>query len=292
MQLRLCIIKYYRYSEEIVRGKILLFLNGGMKIMSVIKGLEWTFDTEASRYEKMRPGYVDELYQRIFDYVQIDESSNVLEVGIGGGQATPPILKTGCKLTAVEYGKQFSQICQRKFQDYPRFSVITGRFEEFEFEKNTYDLVFSASAFHWIPEEIGYSKVFSMLKSGGAFARFANHPYKDKKREELDKEIQKLYARYMSYSKPTDEYNEEMAAKRADIASKYGFEDISYELFHRTRTFTSKEYVTLLGTYSDHIALEENKRVKFFAEIERVIDDFGGQITLYDTIDLQLARKP
>lgn len=31
--------------------------------MPVIKGLEWTFDTVASTYEKLRPGYVAELYQ-------------------------------------------------------------------------------------------------------------------------------------------------------------------------------------------------------------------------------------
>ena len=30
----------------------------------------------------------------------------------------------------------------------------------------------------------------------------------------------------------------------------------------------------------------------FFAEIEQVINQFGGQIKIYDTIDLQLARKP
>ena len=32
------------------------------------KGLERNFDTVASKYEKMRSGYVDELYQDIFDY--------------------------------------------------------------------------------------------------------------------------------------------------------------------------------------------------------------------------------
>lgn len=29
--------------------------------MSALKGLEWTFDTVASTYEKLRPGYVEEL---------------------------------------------------------------------------------------------------------------------------------------------------------------------------------------------------------------------------------------
>ena len=72
--------------------------------MPTIKGLGWTFDTVASTYEKFRPGYVDELYKMIFDYITLDESSDAVEVGIGSGQATLPILKTGCSLTAVEYG--------------------------------------------------------------------------------------------------------------------------------------------------------------------------------------------
>lgn len=83
--------------------------------MSAIKGLEWAFDTVASTYEKLRPGYTDDLYRMIFDYIALDESSHVVEVGIGGGQATLPILETGCSLTAVEYGENFSKLCEKKF---------------------------------------------------------------------------------------------------------------------------------------------------------------------------------
>lgn len=259
--------------------------------MSGTKGLGWTFDTEAAQYEKMRPGYMDELYQEIFSYIPIDKTSNVLEIGIGGGQATLPVLKTGCKLTAIEYGEHLAEICREKFKEYPKFSVVTGKFEDFEPGDEKFDLIFSASAFHWIPEEIGYPKVFSMLKKGGVFARFANHPYNDKGRAELAEEIQKLYAVYMPGSSPSPEYHEDSARKRAEIAKKYGFDEISYALFHRTRNFSAKEYTALLGTYSDHIAIEEKKRMEFFSKIEKVIYDFGGEITLYDTIDLQLARK-
>ena len=38
--------------------------------------------------------------------------------------------------------------------------------------------------------------------------------------------------------------------------------------------------------------IEESIRAKFFSEIETAIDNLGGIITIYDTIDLQLARKP
>lgn len=37
--------------------------------MPSLKGLEWTFDTVASTYEKLRPGYVEELNRAIFKIV-------------------------------------------------------------------------------------------------------------------------------------------------------------------------------------------------------------------------------
>lgn len=70
--------------------------------MASSKGLEWTFDTVASIYEKWRPGYNNELYEMIFDYIPISQSSNVVEVGIGGGQATLPILKKVVCLRALQ----------------------------------------------------------------------------------------------------------------------------------------------------------------------------------------------
>lgn len=264
--------------------------------MGIIKGLEWTFDTVASTYEKLRPGYNDELYKTLFDYIPIDKSSNVVEIGIGGGQATLPVLKTGCKLTAVEYGEQFSALCKDKFKDYPDFNVITNKFENVDFENDAYDLVYSASAFHWIPEEIGYKKVFAMLKKGGTFARFANHPYRDKGNPALSAAIDEIYDKYYNkyHNKKRElltEYSEKQAADRAMIAEKYGFTDIRYALFYRERIFTAKEYIELLGTYSDHIAIEETVRTKFFSAIENAINEYGGTITIYDTMDLQLARK-
>ena len=265
--------------------------------MPVIKRLERNLDTVASTYAKLRQGYSKPLYQAVLDYIPIHACSRVVEVGIGGGQATEPVLQTGCHLTAVELGAHFCAICENKFQDYPNFSVITGKFEDILFDAGAYDLIYSASAFHWVPEEIGYPKVYAMLKSGGAFARFANHPFCDKGRPALTEEIEALYGEYyykfyQSKQQTPKEYGSDEARSRAMIAEKYGFTDIRYALFHRTRDLTAQEYVALLGTYSDHITIEDAIRTKFFDEIEGAINRHGGVIILYDTIDLQLARKP
>ena len=260
--------------------------------MPITKGREWTFDTVAETYEKMRPRYPSELYNDIFKLVQLNSSCNAVEVGIGSGQATLPILETGCNVTAVEYGKNFTELCLRKFKEYTNFSAVNMRFEDFSCEEQSQDLIYSASAFHWIPEEIGYSKVFGMLKSGGVFARFANHPYKDKGREELYYAIQKLYAIYMPGASAPQEYTLDNAKNRANIAGKYGFIGIDYKLYSRTRTFTADEYAELMNTYSGHTTLPNKIKKEFFTKVKGKIIDFGGQITIYDTIDLQLAVKP
>ncbi len=259
--------------------------------MPVIQGLGWTFDTVAEAYGKLRPGYVRELYDALLSYQPLDASSRALEVGIGAGQATMPILETGCRVTAVEPGANFCGLCREKFAAYPNFSAVQGKFEEVPLEEAAYDLIYSASAFHWVPEDAGYPKAFAALKKGGTFARFANHPFKDKSRPGMHEALQEVYAVYMPGSLKPVEYTGQQAEARARIALKYGFTDIQHHLFHRTRDFTAAEYVQLLGTYSDHIAIEKETRGRFFAEIERAINNLGGVITVFDTIDLQLARK-
>lgn len=255
-----------------------------------------TFDTAVPLYDKMRPGYPDDIYNAIFDYVYIDAGSRVVEVGSGSGQATLPVLKTGCCLTAVEYGENFTYLLRDKFKDYEKFDVVTAKFEDARLEADSYDLVFSATAFHWVPEELGYPKVYSILKEGGAFARFANRPQISMEDPALLREIDDIYDEY--YNKfygikqgSRKRFTEETARDIANIPAKYGLTDIRYHLFHRDRVFSAEEYVQLLGTYSDHIAIEESMRKAFFDKIEDAIERRGGSITIKDTLDLELARK-
>lgn len=259
---------------------------------NIFPGLETTFNTVAEQYDRMRPTYVEELYEDIWRYGGFGAEMKAVEVGIGTGQATMPVLSRGAFVTAVELGGELAAYCAKKFADYPKFRVVNLPFQDFDAPENSCDLIYSASAFHWIDEEIGYTKVYSMLRPGGVFARFANHPYKDKEKEALHDAMQVLYAKYMPRSKLSAEYSMEQARERAEIGEKYGFADIEYRLYKRTRTFTAQQYTDLLGTYSDHIALGPELQKEFFALIREEINRFGGTFTVYDTIDLQLHRKP
>jgi hypothetical protein len=48
----------------------------------------------------------------------------------------------------------------------------------------------------------------------------------------------------------------------------------------------------LISTYSDHITIEESIRERFFDELEKTINRYGGFISVFDTLDMQMARKP
>ena len=253
-----------------------------------------TFDRVDVLYDRFRPRYCAALYEAIEDYCLIEKSSKLIEVGIGTGQATVPFLERGAAVTAVEYGEHLAQRCREKLAGYPGLRILTGKFEDCVLEAASADLVYSATAFHWIPEKEGYEKVFSLLKPGGAFARFANRPYVGG--GALGAAIQEVYRRFAPcrgdvYRKP-EEFTAERADETAQIAGKYGFTELRFRIFRSERTMSAEDYVGLLGTYSDTIAMAPDDREHFLGEIRSAIERFGGSITIRDTQDLELARKP
>lgn len=249
-----------------------------------------SFNAAAETYDKMRPGYVPELYREILRYRPITAQSRVLEVGIGTGQATRPILETGCILTAVEPGDKLVRTAGEKFRAYPNFSVENTTFEALSLPEGSFDLIFAATAFHWIPPEVGYPKVLRLLKPGGAFARFANRPWPEP--GPLNDAIQTLYEIYKPPARSPKPFGEAEAQEISYIGKPYGFTDIQVHLFHRTRSFSPEEYTALLGTYSDHLSLPEEVRSEFFSRIAEAIRTHGGRLNIHDTLDLELARKP
>lgn len=262
--------------------------------MQINNGHADTFDTAAAAYDRWRPTYAEALYEDLFSAAPIGPGSRVLEIGIGTGQATRPVLETGCALTAVEPGRNLAAFSEEKFRHFPDFQVVISAFEDFSGEDNSFDLIYAATAFHWVKEDVGYEKVFRLLKSGGIFARFANHPCPDPAQSELNDAIQALYAEYLPgrSKEPPRPFPPDQAEAVAAIAGRYGFTDLSCRLYRRKRTFTGEEYTQLLGTYSDHLALKESLRREFFARIRETIELSGNRLVLLDTMDLQLARKP
>ena len=54
------------------------------------------FDTIPEQFDRFRPKYSGELFEYLINFAQLGPEKKVLEIGPGTGQATDPILKTGC----------------------------------------------------------------------------------------------------------------------------------------------------------------------------------------------------
>ena len=59
------------------------------------------FDTIPEQFDKYRPRYSAELFSDLIEYAGIGPGKTVLELGPGTGQATDPILNTGCNYNAM-----------------------------------------------------------------------------------------------------------------------------------------------------------------------------------------------
>lgn len=249
----------------------------------------FTFNEDVENYDRWRPTYCKELFEDITQYSRLNQNKKAVEVGIGTGQATMPFLITGCEVTAVELGKDLAKYSEEKFKEYKNFSVYNTSFEDFEYKDNSIDILYSATAFHWIPEDIGYPKALKLLKNDGTLALFWNKP--STKGDILHQKIQSIYQKHIpSMPKPVED-----AAARHNKISKtiqsYGFRDLEVKLYHQTREFNASDYISLLNTYSDHRMMVESTKELLYSEIEKAILENGNVLTIYDTIELYLARK-
>ena len=251
--------------------------------------LRKTFNTDEYNYDKSRPDYPKELFYDILDYINLSENSNVLEIGIGTGQATLPFLNKGCKVTAVELGDKLASYCAQKYSHFDNFSIINSDFIEADLPEKSFDLIYSATAFHWIPKDSGYAKIKSLLNSDGAVALFWNHPFVSNVSDETNLASMAIYEKYRPNDKTPVEFDLSKCQEQINELEQYGFKNVKSKIYKRTRKLTSDEYISLIKTYSDHNALPKEVRKAFEKDMKKAIDDVGGVINIYDTIDLYLG---
>lgn len=250
-----------------------------------------TFNEDVYNYDKYRPSYPKELYEAVFHYSKLDSDCRVLEIGVGTGQATVPFLEKGFDVTAVELGKDLSTFVKEKFSRYNNFRVMNDDFIFCNFPENSFDLIYCATAFHWLPEKERYEKVKKLLKPNGVLVLFWNHPFPNRKDDAGNMASKAVYDKYRPADKELEEFCEKDLKKYTDELTEYGFADIESRLFHRIRTLSTNDYIHLINTYSDHRLLDKTTKELFEKDMAKAIDNAGGKINIYDTIDLYMARK-
>lgn len=245
------------------------------------------FDTIPEQFDRYRPRYCPELFSDLIGYAALGEGKSVLELGPGTGQATDPILATGCDYHAIELGENLTAVMKRKYGKYPNFDIVNDDFITHDFGGRQFDLIYSAAAIQWIPEEIAFAKTFALLKPGGALAMLLTRCDYRTPDEDLYNRIQQVYSRHF---KPEIKYTH--GAFRYENAVNYGYAGFEKREYHGRREMTAEEYAAYSATHSDHIVIPEPDRSLLLDGLRQAVSEAGGRIVFLDTYVMYLARKP
>ncbi len=236
-----------------------------------------SFNLVATEYDLYRPAYPDELIKALIAMTGIHEDSRILEVGAGTGKATYLLAQRGYSVTCIEPGTNMASVACQNLEGFHHVRFEITDFENFEAPSREFDLVFSAQAFHWIPKEVSFSKASRLLRERGHLALFWNMYPKPEGGIYLD--LERIYQQYTPELKSIPNTAEAIIRQREIEISESGhFRNISVQRFPWSLVYDTRQYVGLLGTYSDHLRLPEEIRNALFEGVARAIDRHGGVI--------------
>jgi SAM-dependent methyltransferase len=233
--------------------------------------LRQTFDRASDLYQHARPDYPAALYERLVEVTELRAGSRLLEIGCATGKATLPLAARGFRITGVEIGPALASAARRNLAGFDNVEIVEAAFEHWEARAASYDMVFAATAWHWIDPAIRYPRAADALRSRGYLAFWdAVHviPYRG---DHFFEELQEIY----------DEIGEgvpagtpiprpgELDDRRGEIERSGLFEVVDIRQFDWETTYSAAEYIDLLNTFSGHIAMQEWQRARLYSEIRR-----------------------
>ena len=146
---------------------------------SVPASLERSFGREAfgadpANYHSARPPYPQATWEALVQGAGLRAGIDILEIGAGTGLATLPLLAHDpARLVAIEPDRRLAGFLTKAADD-PRLTVIDETFEDVELRPASFDLVISATAFHWLDPVPALKGISDMLRDDGAVALIWN----------------------------------------------------------------------------------------------------------------------
>jgi SAM-dependent methyltransferase len=255
-----------------------------------------TFDRIPDDYEA-RPGYPQRLFDLLVQRGALREGVAVLEIGAGSGQATLPLLDLGAEVTAVEPGAALARRLIERTA--PRdIEVIVSTFEEAPLPEAAYDLVASATAFHWIDPTVGPAKCAQVVRDGGWLALWwtiwGNPDRPDPFHDALRPVLQVKAPHLLAPDAGSRAYLRDLAARAERIEATGAFGPISHEIINWEAEHDPVGIRRLFATFAGWIALPEPVHSELLDDVERLArDQFAGTVRRpYQTVLYLASRLP
>jgi len=232
-----------------------------------------SFDRNAALYDAARPSYPEALVDAVLARTG---ARDLLELGAGTGKATVPFARRGMPLVALEPGANMAAVLRERVAAYPNVRVVETTFEDWDGADGSYDLVLAAQSIHWIDPTIRYEKMARALRPHGWACILRNE--KASWEPGLRAELDAAYAQWPPprSGQPGDSVDDARREYMAQLEASNLFGPVVVEEAAWHQRYTTREYLDLLATYSDHALLAPDARASLFAAIAAAIDRRGG----------------
>lgn len=153
--------------------------------------LRGLFGGVAGLYESTRQSYPAEIVDAILTTAAIGPGAAVLEIGCGTGQLTRHLAGRGLNVTAIDIGPAMVDAARHAVPD-PMTRFQISAFEDFP-DSGPFDLIVSATAFHWVDPDAGWAKAARLLRPSGWLALLTTG---ERYPEPLRTALRELWTRY------------------------------------------------------------------------------------------------
>jgi SAM-dependent methyltransferase len=254
--------------------------------------LRETFGTVPELYDRARPEYPEAVFDDLAELGGLEPGSRVLEIGPGTGQATAELVRRGYAVTGVELSAELAAVARRNV---PGAEIEVADFETWEPPEAGFDAIVAFTAFHWIAPELRFAKPARLLRPGGALAVVAGPHVLPPEGDQFFAEVQEDYDAVVPHpdNRPPPP-PEEVEAWWADEFRASGvFAAVEERRHLQPIEYTADEYIAVLGTFSDNLALPEEQRAELFRRIQaRIVARRGGTVTKHHLLVLTVGYRP
>ena len=258
----------------------------------------FTFNEVGDDYDRYRPGYPEPLFEDLLSLAELSAGERILEIGCGTGQATRSVARRGFEISCLEPGPRTAAIARKNLASFPRVDVLCTTFEAWPCEPEAFGLVFSAQAFHWVPPEIGFAKAAQALRPAGTLAVLGNTEAIERSLHgdgggPVSKSLDAAYVRFAPelLGRPGSRWYAEEGPVPSLFRDSGVFSEVTARRYPWSRRFETSEYLGLLGTFSSHRLLPDERREPLHAAIAEALDRFGGEIEIFYEAYLYVGKR-
>ena len=245
------------------------------------------FGGMAEEYHAVRPGYPHEIFEMLADAGALGNGMKALEIGCGSGRATERLIEYDLNLCSIDPSDEMLRVARNTVNGIERVRFEKRMFESYNEERENLDLIIAATSWHWVQPSIGYRKAARLLGNNGKLVILANlHP---RPIAEFFQRIQTVYRTVVPEwgTLNTNRGTEDVIRDSKEEMEESGYFGETKVLTYRWKEeYTRERFLRLLGTYSDHRNLGEERLGKLQEGIGQIIDiEYGGVIVKeYETV--------